>query len=533
MFVLNISGAKETNHISGAKETNHINGAKEINNISGAKETLSLSKVFSLWPQCFFVEDAYTRPIYGLLDTIQIHLIPEDEAEAGQELKLEINESLSNQTKNESNMVVDTVNLNEDTFETLPIAEETDQISEDTETDQISEDRETDQISEDRETDQISEDTETDEVPKNTETDQIPENDQVYKNRRFSEHLFDKCVTNGKHKLSYIFPQNRIIFSTYFSNVFETLDFSKPLKSNVYQNWVYSKSIRKTNLKNILKNRIKTLDKENSMDIVLDQKTRSKDYAENFIENTLDLRLNSNKRGYQLCLFGNEDDQMVVDKDVNTLDIVDTLDSVDHVFDPLIETPFVDTDTRLAINTELPLRLHFHGYHTMEKYKTMLIHPKHRHVLSSTLTKASKKAYRMNNTIQVEWLPIKPTSILLNRNLYYTSSVPIKIAKKLFGIFVLDTKIETPYLSKRQQRFRTFRLRTQAEIRRVKVVMLIRLKNTVRWFLRQPSEFKQDMVELEQETWFVSNASRANLIEYFDPQLNKEALIAIDGGLQN
>ena len=134
----------------------------------------------------------------------------------------------------------------------------------------------------------------------------IKETDKVYKNRRFAERLFNKCVTNGTLKLSCIFPQNLVIFSTYFSNVFERLDFSEPLKSNVYQNWVYTKSIRKTNLKEILKNRIKTLDKENSIDIntLLDQKTRSKDYTENLIENTLDLRLNSNKRRYQLCLFG-------------------------------------------------------------------------------------------------------------------------------------------------------------------------------------------------------------------------------------
>jgi hypothetical protein len=236
--------------VSSVLSPNNINKAKKTKNISGAKETLSLSKVFSLWPQSLFCRDAYTRPIYAVLQSKQIHLI----------------------RKSKLIKIKDKIKSNE-----------------------------------------------------------------IDKNKRFSEHLFDKCVTNGKHKLSYMFPQNLIIFSTYFSNVFETLDFSEPLKSNVYQNWVYSKSIRKTNLKNIFKNRIKTLDKQNSIDIVLDQKTRSKDYAENFIENTLDLRLNSNKRGYQLCLFGNEDNKMVVDKDVDK--DVDTLDSVESVFYPLIEIP--------------------------------------------------------------------------------------------------------------------------------------------------------------------------------------------------
>ena len=132
-------------------------------------------------------------------------------------------------------------------------------------------------------------------------------NKALWNKNNFSQYIFEACVSDGKRKLSYTYPQSLLVAEKKFKTNLEMQQLCEEKEIYISAEWILNKTSRKTQLTQILLNRMEMLDKGNFLDSISEKKMTSLPIISQETEQTLfkkiDSRLNFKNQTHNLLFY--------------------------------------------------------------------------------------------------------------------------------------------------------------------------------------------------------------------------------------
>lgn len=126
-------------------------------------------------------------------------------------------------------------------------------------------------------------------LPKKDMLDNFPP---LYNNKkRFSQYLFEVCVSEGKRRLSYTYPQSLLAFQSHLEDCLDVTYVSQQTDNDIYHEWATSKQNRKDQISNILFKQMEALDNGAPIETVIENKIASLTTIEQPVRKRMDPRL--------------------------------------------------------------------------------------------------------------------------------------------------------------------------------------------------------------------------------------------------
>ena len=118
-------------------------------------------------------------------------------------------------------------------------------------------------------------------------------NKTLWNKKNFSQYIFQACVSDGKRKLSYTYPKSLLVAERKFKTNLEMRHLSEDKEIDISTEWILNKTFRKTQLAQILLNRMEMLDKGAFLDSILEKKLISLPIISQDTEQTLFKKIDS------------------------------------------------------------------------------------------------------------------------------------------------------------------------------------------------------------------------------------------------
>ena len=128
---------------------------------------------------------------------------------------------------------------------------------------------------------------------KEQEIKNTKKNKTFWNKNKFSQYIFETCVSDGKRKLSYTYPQSLLIAERKFKTNLEMRQLSEDKEIDISTEWILNKTSRKQQLTQIFLNRMEMLDKGAFLDSILEKKIISLPIISQDTEQTLFKKIDS------------------------------------------------------------------------------------------------------------------------------------------------------------------------------------------------------------------------------------------------
>lgn len=109
--------------------------------------------------------------------------------------------------------------------------------------------------------------------------------------KRFSQFFFNVCVSEGKRRLSYTYPQSLLAFQSHLEDCLDITTLCEQTDNNIYHQWANSKQNRKEQISHILFNKMEALDNGEPIENIIEHKISSLTKIEKPVRKKFDPRL--------------------------------------------------------------------------------------------------------------------------------------------------------------------------------------------------------------------------------------------------